>query len=233
MPPAVVAGGFAAVGATAITTSVVSAVYVGAAVGAIVGAATSAITGGDILEGALKGAIIGGVTGGVGEALSAPAQVGVNVAKVGVDGVTGAEAGHMANAGIEAVSAGGTTGGVGGGVGGGSGGSGGGSGGVGGGSGTTGGTGNGFLSGAANWINNNPMPATLLAQTVGGAATSMADARSTEKQLEADMERDRLLIDSKKVSGLSNMDIKIALPTIGAFAEKPKWTAPSGGLLAT
>ena len=61
----------------------------------------------------------------------------------------------------------------------------------------------------------------------------MGEARSTEKKLEADMERDRLLIGSKQVSGLNKMNIKIALPTIGAFTEKPKWTAPSGGLLAT
>lgn len=244
MPPALIGAGFVAMGATAATgaavAAVATAVYVGAAIGALAGAAVAIVTGGDVLEGAIKGAIIGGVTKGIGAGMGLAADAGTTVARVGEAGVTGAEAGQIAQAGL-GYTAGGAPAAV---------------------SaaapavadvasqaGTVGGTvtspttlptpppttpppsSGGFLSGATNWINQNPMPAALLAQTVGGAATGISESRSRGREIEAAMERDRLNILAGKVRGLNTVDLKVALPTISAFAERPKWTMPESGLL--
>ena len=228
MPPAAVGATFVAMGATAATGAAVAAVattvYVSAAIGALTGAVTAIVTGGDVLDGALKGALVAGATGGImkgfGLAANGPAMADAGISNTAATGgqVGGADiAGlKMAEAGLSQVP-------------------------------TVGesvapnlasnavqptsGEGTGFLSGTANWINKNPMPATMIAQTVGGAAKGMQDSRTAQKQIDAAMERDRLYIDSKKVRGLSGLDLKIALPSIGEFAEKPKWQPPKGGLL--
>lgn len=228
-PPAAIGAAFVAMGASAATgmavAAVATAVYTGAVYGALTGAVTALVTGGDIKDSAIKGAVIGGVSGGV--------MRGIGIAT----GSSPASAG-VGEAGMETAAAGNTTGGQAGVAGSG-------------GQGVVVATGQpavspttttapnvttppvkeGLLSRAGNWIESNPTQATLLAQTVGGAAKGVSDKRAAEQDLEAQMRMTQLEIDSKKVGGLSGLDIMEPLPSVGSFMETPKWEMPKAGLL--
>jgi hypothetical protein len=217
MAPAAAAIGFSAIGGVLVSgaaTSVASAVFMGAAVGAVIGAGTALVTGKDPLKGALMGAISGGATAGVGQAISGAATAAGTAATSGA-GVAAptlpaATSGMMppvppsvmAPSVAAPVAAAPTTAG----------------------SGSTG-----ILSGVSNWINKNPMPAAIVAQGVGGAASGIAENRSADKELDALMERDRLNNSNQQIN-LSGMDLKTPLPSIGAFMDKPKWAMPTAGL---
>ena len=220
-PPAVIGAAFVGMGATAAAgaavTAIVTSVYVGAAIGAVIGAVGAAITGGDILEGALKGAVIGGVTRGIGTGLGIAAEgaTAVEGVSAGVGNVpaglqaTGAEIGQISSAAGQTAGSAAAIPSVA----------------------TAAPTGGGIISGVGNWINQNPTQAMMLGQTVGGAAKGISDNRAADKELKSAMERDQLYIQSKKVSGLSMLELKTALPSIGAFTETPKWQMPGGGLI--
>ena len=231
MAPAAIGAFFTWVGASAATaaaaTAVATAVYVGAAIGAVIGAATSLATGDDILEGAIKGAVIGGVTRGIGAGIGLAGNAGTAAVEAGEVGVKAAEVGtaglDAANTASQAIEAG--TGAV---------------------SQTapTAGTAanvaqaagevakqapsGGILSNVGNWIEANPSQAAIISQTLGGAAKGMMDKRTSEREIEALMKRDRL---NNEITGLSGIDAKMALPTISGFMEKPKWQIPSGGMI--
>jgi len=228
MAPAAVGGGLFAAGlftSAAAATAVVTAVYVGAAVGALIGAGTALVTGGDVLKGALKGAVIGGVSGGVTSALAGPAVAGTEVAGAGVAGTEGGIGGvgaPMAEAGVGTAATGAATSGTGPAVAapaattpaaGGSG-------------------GGGLLSGATNWINKNPMAAAMVSQGIGGVASGIAENRAADKELDALMKRDKLNYANQEISGLTAIELKTTLPSVGVFAEKPKWQMPNSGLIA-
>jgi hypothetical protein len=72
----------------------------------------------------------------------------------------------------------------------------------------------------------------MVAQGLGGAAKGMAESRSVDKEIDALMERDRLNLASKEISGLEEMDLKVVLPSVGTFMERPEWEMPEAGLIA-
>jgi hypothetical protein len=230
MPAVAVGGAFAAIGGSLVAgtaTSVVGAVFMGAAVGAVIGAGTALVTGKDPLKGALMGAVTGGVSGGIGQALTAGATAGTTTAGAGVK--SGTEAG-IGGVGVPVSGSAGLEGAVGPSI-------------------PIGGAGpsaavstsgpapvaptakTGLLSKAGNWINKNPMAAAIIAQGAGGAASGIAEERAQDKRLDALMERDRLHYASQEIGGLSNLDLKTALPTIGKFTERPEWQMPQAGLI--
>jgi hypothetical protein len=222
MPAVAVGGAFAAIGGSLVAgtaTSVVGAVFMGAAVGAVIGAGTALVTGKDPLKGALMGAVTGGVSGGIGQALTAGATAGTTTAGAGVK--SGTEAG-IGGVGVPVSGSAGLEGAVGPSI-------------------PIGGAGpsapvaptakTGLLSKAGNWINKNPMAAAIIAQGAGGAASGIAEERAQDKRLDALMERDRLHYASQEISGLSDLDLKTALPTIGKFTERPEWQMPQAGLI--
>jgi len=230
MPPAAVGAAFVAMGASAAAgaaiTTIATSVYVGAAIGAVVGAGVAAVTGGDIIEGALKGAAIGGITKGIGTGFSLAAEGASAVEGVGtaaMEGVetAGAELGHIANAAPAAESAGAELGHIA----------------------SAGGsvakdvatnaaqevgkqTSGGILSNAVGWLNDNPAMTEIAGKTIAGAAEGALTNRAKQKELEAAMERDKLNIQSQKVSGLDAMKLKVALPSIGNFTDTPTWQSP-------
>lgn len=235
MPPAAVGAAFVALGASAATgaaiTALVTAAYVGAAVGAVVGAATSLITGGNPLKGALKGAVLGFVSGGVlkgvGMAMSGAgvageagvAEAGMSTAGESVSAAGSAPAGL--EAGVpelrEAVAKNATVG-----------------------TGTVAAptpppsvppTGEGLLSNAMKWINANPNAASGIGQGLAGAGKAMLESRSTDKYIEALMERDRLNREALQVKGLDTLQIRMPLPSIAKFTERPSWRFPENGLI--
>jgi hypothetical protein len=214
MPPAVIGSAFVAMGASTATGAAVagfvSAVYVGAAVGAAVGAGTALMTGGDVLEGAVKGAVIGGITKGVihgiGQMGAASSSVGVGEAGMTATQPAAQEATQIAGAGV-ADSAG-----------------------------------NvaaqsspipqvaseaaaqpGFLDKTIGFIEDNPKTSEIIAGGVSGAAKAISEKRNRQAELEAQMERDRLLIESRKIHGLQGLNTGAAIPTISGFLERPKW----------
>ena len=231
MAPAAVGTGLFAAGlftSAAAATAVVTAVYVGAVVGAVIGAGTALVTGGDVLKGALKGAVIGGVSGGVTSALSGPAVAGTQVAGAGVSGTEagiGGVGAPMAEAGVRTGPQ--VASGIGGPAGGGISSGAGAAGGAG-----AGGGGGGLLSGATNWINQNPMAAAMVSQGIGGVASGISENKTANKQIDALMERDKLHYASQEISGLTAMELKTTLPSVGVFADKPKWQMPNAGLIA-
>ena len=77
------------------------------------------------------------------------------------------------------------------------------------------------------WIEANPNQATLIAQTLGGAAKGMMDERTADK--EADILKKR--IEALKIKDLAGLDTKIALPTISGFMDRPNWQIPEGGMI--
>lgn len=229
MPALAVAGaGIAtAIGATGAAAAVVSATFVGAVVGAAIGAATSLMTGGNVLEGALKGAgmgaVGGAVTGAVGAAVQGVGEAGLAASEAGVSGVGAdvaateaaiVETGGGAASGMSGAAPVGSAAQVGAQTG----------------QAVTPQANKGLLSGVAKWAGGEN-GAEVLGRTVAQGASSMLDARSQEKQLKAVMERDRLALEGSKISGLTTMDFKTALPTIGAFTDKPTWEMPNTGLL--
>jgi len=219
--PAALGVGFAAIGMTAATAAVATAVVYGAVIGAAVGFATSLITGKDPLKGALTGAVVGGVSGGVAGAIGGAATAGTEVAGAGIAGTEGGIGGvgapAAAQAGLEGSAA------------------------VAGGSGVAPASGvagsapaaeTGLLSGATNWINKNPMAAAMVSQGIGGVASGIAENRAADKELDALMKRDKLNYANQEISGLTAIELKTTLPSVGVFTEKPKWQMPDAGLIS-
>jgi hypothetical protein len=200
------------------------------------GAATSLLTKQDPLKGAIMGAVVGGVSGGVMQGLSLAAGPSAGVGGAGVGAAP-----SVGSAGLEAAAAPATEGmvdlttgtihgasqGVASGAVAGS---------------PTGpavilpvaanttkqavdATNRGLLSG---WMEKNPYMANITAQTLGGAAKGMLESRTSEKEIAALMERDKLNRDALKIKGLTEIDMKVALPSIAGFTEKPRWQMPQG-----
>lgn len=221
-------------GASATTAAAIgTAVVAGAVVGAVVGAGTVLSKGGDLGDvlkgavlGATTGAVTGTITGGLGSYLSAGTSgVGTGTVTAGEAGLeAGGVSGSVSPATASALESAGSTEAI-----------------MTAGANTTGqslsaGASNaaaqgGMLGGAANWITQNPTQAMLLGQGVGGTAKSMTDARASEKEIDALMERDRLNRESLKISGLDSIQLKTVLPTISGFMERPKWQMPDTGLI--
>ena len=214
MPPVLVGAGVLALGKVAGTALVVS-VLKFAAIGAVVGVATALVTGGDPRDAAIKGALAGAVTGGVlGVAGAATATAGTTTA----GSLTTAPAalnpmtpgivaqGQIAAAPTTAASlAGGAT---------------------------QEAARGGLLSKMGGWIEANPSQAAIVSQTLGGAAQGMQEARTSRKEIDALMERDRLNRESTQISGLTQSTVAPPSYKIDSFLDKPKWQLDNGLLSA-
>lgn len=225
--PAAVAGFFVAtVGLSAGVAAIATGILIGAAVGALIGGVTAALKGGDILKGALMGAVFGGITGGIGAGLGlATGLLGAGAPAAGA-GVSEAALIGVAETGIAipaTTAAGPTIAGAGGVI----------PGPISGGTGTlAGGAGaTSALSKAAGWIGANPEVAKVGAAAIGGGAKGILEGQSKQKELDALMERDRLNREAKQIRGLTLVELKTVLPSIGKFTETPAWVMPEAGLL--
>jgi hypothetical protein len=208
--PGLAAGFVSILGITAGTTAatIATGVFYGIAIGALVGGVSAALKGGNILKGALVGALVGGVTGGIGASLMGSAGLAAGgVAEAGAGaGVGEAYATSMVPSGILGPPAS-LPGAIvptaaemaGGGV---------------------AATGTGFLSQATNLFKDPK----VLAAGIGQAASSALDARTAKANLDAQMARDKLYLDAKKIKGLSTIELQTVLPTIGVgmFAERER-----------
>jgi hypothetical protein len=230
-PPAIAAaaaavGTFAATAtASAVVGTIVTAAVSGAIYGAIAGAAVALVTGKNAIQGALKGAGLGALTGAIAGGISAAAgsaasSTGAGVGEVGSAGLEAAASAAPEAAGV-ATQASGAVAPI---------------------TNTTQsaahmvrepiqqGAQGGILSGVGKALGESKHTGEILGRTLAGGAQAMLESRSTEKQIKAAMERDRIAIENQKVS-LGGIDFKVALPTIAGFADQPKWSAPNGGLL--
>ena len=90
----------------------------------------------------------------------------------------------------------------------------------------------GLLERAINWIETKPETAKILGQGAAGAAKSFIDKETSQAQIEALMERDRLNREALKVGGLAGLSKEPAIPRVGGFLDKPQWQLdPMTGLL--
>lgn len=90
----------------------------------------------------------------------------------------------------------------------------------------------GLLERAINWIETKPETAKILGQGAAGAAKSFIDKETSQAQIEALMERDRLNREALKVGGLAGLSKEPAIPQVGGFLDKPQWQLdPMTGLL--
>jgi hypothetical protein len=214
MPPAAVAV-FVAVGKAIAASGIVKAVLVGAAVGAIAGAGKALINGENVLKGAVSGAVMGSIVGGVGKAVGMASGPALD-AKVGEAGLNSGIAEQNVTADKSLLPSPSTS------------------------PPPQVSTGNmtqptqasgGLLSGMGNWIEKNPSQAAIVSQTLGGAATGMMASRASDREREAQLERDRMKYDNEKIGGLMNMQAQPPIPSIATFAERPKWQMDDSGLL--
>jgi len=91
----------------------------------------------------------------------------------------------------------------------------------------------GLLSRAMSFIENKPETSKILAQGIGGAAKGYMDQKTSQTEIDALMERDRLNRESQMIGGLGSLKAGTAIPQVGGFLERPKWVLDSedAGLL--
>jgi hypothetical protein len=59
----------------------------------------------------------------------------------------------------------------------------------------------------------------------------MLESKGTDKYIESLMERDRLNRDALVVKGLDTLQLRMPLPSIAKFTERPAWQIPESGLI--
>jgi hypothetical protein len=195
--------------------------------GAAIGAVTSAATGGNVLEGALKGAGIGAVTGGVIGGLSSSLSTGTTAGMEGLeaganvaDDISGAGGVNFMKSAATPTAATNTVAGIGEAAM----------------PGATAQTPN-LFGGVGDVVKGATQSQTpglfdsefmqknggeVIGRSIAGAGSAMLQDRTKQKELEAAMERDRLMIDSKKIKGLSNIKTP-TLPTINRINTRTQW----------
>ena len=217
MPPVIAGAGVIALGSVA-GAAVVKTVLLYAAIGAVVGTATALISGGDVRDGAIKGALMGAVSGGIMGAVGQAGAASQAVGQTTAGSVSAAGPGmNPMNPGIVAQGQIPQTAGM--------------TGGAAGGlispnltqQAPTAPPSTGLLSRLGGWIETNPQSAAIMSQTLGGAAQGMQESRTSRKEIEAIMERDRLNREHVKIGGLADSKVQPPNYRIDKFMDKPQW----------